>query len=75
MSMVIVASCTYLRYASIQKQYVRLQAAEPSQRNLKHIIDHPNFAVVGYTEDPRGLHSAASATIAVAAYSSQFRAH
>lgn len=68
-------SCTYLRYVSIQKEYARLQAAEPSQRNLKHLIDHPNYSVIGFTEDARGLHAAKATTIAVAAFSSRFRAH
>ena len=51
-------ACTYLKYAGMQREYERLQAADPSQRNLKHMIDRPNFAVVGRTVDVDGIGAA-----------------
>lgn len=67
------ASCTYLKYASIQAEYARLQEAAPSQRNLKHLIERSNFAVIGRISDPDGLYTRGVATITIAAFSSQFR--
>jgi pimeloyl-ACP methyl ester carboxylesterase len=67
------ASCTYLRYASIQSEYKRLQDADPSQRNVKHMIDRPKFSVIGRTEDSGALYAQSAAPIAVAAFSSRFR--
>jgi len=70
---VLASACSYLRYASIQAEYARLQEAAPSQRNLKHMIDRPNFSVIGRLMDPAGLHGAAGPTVAIAAFSSRFR--
>jgi len=72
---VVPTACTYLKYSAIQREYARLQDAEPSQRNLKHMIDRPNFAVIGHTHDGEGLHAGAPMAIAVLAFSSRFRPH
>lgn len=69
------ASCTYLKYASIQAEYARLQESTPSQRNLKHLIERSNFAVVGRLSDPEGLYGRSGLSITVAAFSSQFQSN
>lgn len=68
-------SCTYLKHASIQADYTRLQETAPSQRNLKHMIDRPNFAVMGKTTDPTGQYFNDNHTKAVAAFSSRYQQH
>ena len=45
------SGCTYLKYAAVQQDYARIQKATPAQKNLKHLIDHQTFYVVGHTED------------------------
>lgn len=67
------SSCTYLKHASIQADYTRLQETAPSQRNLKHMIDRPNFAVMGRTVDHTGIFSNNTNTKAVAAFSSRYQ--
>lgn len=67
------SSCTYLEYAAIQSEYARLQKAEPSQKNLKHMIERPNFAVIGRVDDPNGLYGAGGSAVAIAAFSSRFQ--
>ena len=68
-------SCTYLKHASIQADYARLQQAEPSQRNVKHMIERQNFAVIGQTQDAHDLYRRDKTTKAVAAFSSRFNAN
>lgn len=72
-SIVLSTSCTYLKYSSIQADYGRLQSAEPSQRNVKHMIERQNFAVIGSTQDPDNLYRHDDNTKAVAAFSSRFK--
>lgn len=67
------ASCAYVRHATIQADYARLQEAEPSQRNLKHMIERQNFAVIGQSTDAAALYLQDENTKAVAAFSSRFR--
>lgn len=45
------SGCTYLKYAVVQQEYARIQNATPAQKNLKHLIDHKTYYVVGRTED------------------------
>ncbi len=45
------SGCTYLNYAAVQQDYARIQKATPAQKNLKHLIDHQTFYIVGHTED------------------------
>jgi len=45
------SGCTYLKYAGVQHEYVRIQKATPAQKNLKHLIDHKTYYVVGHTEE------------------------
>lgn len=60
------SGCTYLKYAAVQQDYARIQKATPAQKNLKHLIDHQTFYVVGHTEDA-GCHCD-TLPMAVAAY-------
>lgn len=69
------SSCTYLKHASIQADYKRLQATAPSQRNLKHMVDRPNFAVMGKTVDHHSLLFRHNGSKAVAAFSSRYQQH
>lgn len=67
------SACTYLKHASIQADYKRLQATAPSQRNLKHMIERANFALMGNTVDQQALYSHSTSTKAVAAFSNRYR--
>lgn len=69
----LLSSCSYLIYASIQAEYARIQTAEPGQVNLKHMIDHETFFVIGKTIDEPGRYS--DCYLAVAAYSNKFKDH
>jgi pimeloyl-ACP methyl ester carboxylesterase len=60
------SGCTYLKYAEVQQEYARIQKATPAQKNLKHLIDHQTFYIVGQTEDA-GCHCR-DLPMAVAAY-------
>lgn len=64
-------SCSYLKYASIQAEYSRLQNAEPGQVHLKHMIDSENFFIIGKTLDPQKKYSKTYLTIA--AFSNRFK--
>lgn len=68
-------ACTYLKHASLQADYTRLQQTAPSQRNLKHMIDRPNFFVMGKTLDPHKLYREDSSSKAAAAFSSRYQQH
>ncbi|MCR9245865.1 MAG: DUF413 domain-containing protein [bacterium] len=75
-SLVLLAGCDYLRHWEIQREYERLQRAAPSQKNLKHLLDRPNFAVIGQTLDPADeFVGSGEEVFAVAAFSSEFRAN
>lgn len=63
-------SCTYMKYVSVQREYRRIQNTDPSQGNLKHLIDSKNTFVAGTVLDANQLYAAS--TLAVVAYSDQF---
>ncbi len=67
----LLSSCTYLKYTSIQAEYARLQNADPSQVNLKHMLDREKFFVFGRTLDDAGVY--AKSSMAISAYSSKFK--
>ncbi len=67
----LLSSCSYLKYASIQAEYTRIQNAEPGQVNLKHMIDQETFFVFGKTVDETKRYPDDFLTIA--AYSSKFK--
>jgi len=64
-------SCTYLKYASVQANYKRIQSAQPAQLNVKHMIDRSTFFVHGRCIDPTGRFD--TVPKAIAAFSSQYR--
>ena len=64
------SSCTYLKYNSIQSDYARIQQANPSQVNLKHMLDRETFFVIGRTIDHSNKYPELS--MVVVAYSSEF---
>ena len=66
-------SCTYMKHASIQAEYARIQTADPGQVNLKHMIDRETYFVIGQTIDKDVRY--ANLPLAVAAYSSKFKPH
>ena len=66
-------SCTYLKYASVQSEYARIQNAEPGQVNVKHMLERETFFVQGRAIDDSGNYSAYSK--AVAAYSNKYKAN
>ena len=69
----LLCSCSYLKYASVQAEYARIQQAEPGQVNLKHMLDRDTHFVLGRTLDPSGRHN--DLPMAIAAYSSRFKPH
>ncbi len=73
LAIVLLPSCTYLKYSSVQANYARIQNATPGQVNLKHMLDRESFFVFGKTFDNTGRYTKAS--MAVAAYSSKYKAH
>ena len=64
-------SCSYLKYASVQAEYKRIQDSEPGQVNLKHMLERDTFFIVGTTIDTD--HRFTDSSLAVAAYSDKFR--
>ena len=66
-------SCSYMKHASIQAEYARIQKADPGQVNLKHMIDRETYFVIGKTIDKNVTYT--NLPIAVAAYSSKFKPH
>ncbi|MCA8953118.1 MAG: alpha/beta fold hydrolase, partial [Planctomycetes bacterium] len=73
------ASCDYLEHWRRQNDYERRQRSDPSQQNLKHMLEQPNFGVIGRTEVAAAAGAAADdaagAPVAIAAFSSRFRPH
>lgn len=67
----LLCSCSYLKYASVQAEYARIQQAEPGQVNLKHMLDRDTHFVLGRTLDPTGRYE--DAPMAIAAYSSRYK--
>lgn len=64
------ACCTYLENVKKQSKYSRIQETNPSQRNLKHLIDRQTFLVYGRVLDDKKLYSGLS--FAVVAYSNRY---
>lgn len=64
-------SCSYIKYASIQAEYSRIQNADPGQVNLKHMIDRETYYVFGKTIDESARYS--DFYLAIAAYSNKFK--
>ncbi len=66
-------SCTYLKYASVQAEYARIQNAEPGQLNVKHMIDRETYFIHGRSIDIKGQF--AGLPKAIAAFSSKYQAN
>ena len=66
-------SCTYMKYASVQAEYARIQNAEPGQLVVKHMIDRESYFVNGRCIDNAGSYSGVPK--AIAAYSSKYKAN
>ena len=66
-------SCSYMKHASIQAEYARIQKADPGQVNLKHMLDRETYFVIGQTIDKEARY--ANLPLAVAAYSNKFKPH
>jgi len=66
-----VCSCTYLKYASVQSEYARIQDIEPGQLNVKHMIDRATYFVYGRGIDATGSYKGLPK--AIAAFSSKYQ--
>ena len=66
-------ACSYLKYSSIQAEYTKIQNANPSQVNLKHLIDQETFFIWGKPIVDSSQFSGMS--MAIVAYSSKFKAN
>jgi len=66
-------SCTYLKYASVQAEYARIQNAEPGQLNAKHMIDSEKFVIHGQCNDATGNY--VGIPKAIVAFSSKYQPH
>lgn len=66
-------SCTYLKYSALQMEYKKLQNTDPSQVNLKHMLDQESFFVWGRSIAKSD--SYVDVSMAIAAYSSKFKTH
>lgn len=66
-------SCTYLKYASVQAEYARIQNAEPGQLNAKHMLDRESYFVHGTSVDTDRRY--AGIPKAIAAFSSKYKAN
>lgn len=64
-------SCTYLKYASVQAEYARIQNAEPGQVNVKHMIDRVKIVIYGQCLDATGAY--AGMPKAIVAFSSKYQ--
>ena len=70
---VVLACCTYLKYSSVQASYERIQNADPSQKNVKHLLNRESFLVIGSTLDTSEHYT--NVSIAVVAYSDKYKAN
>lgn len=68
---VLLTSCTYLKYSSVQANYTKIQNADPSQTNLKHLLDRETFFVIGKTLSESDTYT--NKSLAIAAYSDKFK--
>jgi len=64
-------SCTYLKNASVQAEYARIQDAEPRQLNVKHMIDREKIVIHGQCNDDEGNYTGMPK--AIAAFSSKYK--
>lgn len=60
-----------MKYSAIQMEYKKLQVAEPSQVNLKHMLDQETFFIIGQSIAQSNRY--ADESMAIAAYSSKFK--
>jgi len=67
----LLSSCTYLKYSAIQAEYTNLQNADPSQVNLKHMIDKQTFFIWGKTTAKSKSYE--NIPMVIVAYSSKFK--
>ena len=65
------ASCSYLENAAIQNEYRRIQEADPSMLNLKHMIELETFFVYGKVLDPSDKLN--HLALSIAAFSDRFQ--
>ena len=65
------SGCTYLKYASAQNKYTRIQSSNPSQVNLMRILDRETYFVYGKALAKESNYH--DTEMAVAAYSSQYK--
>ncbi|MBH9576237.1 DUF413 domain-containing protein [Inhella proteolytica] len=70
----LLASCTFLQNAALQAEYERLQTAEPSMRNLKHLVARETYLVHGRVSALEGG-PALTQPMSLVAFSSRLRAH
>lgn len=66
-------SCSYVKYATVQAEYDRLQKADPGQINLKHMLTRETHFVIGQTIDRNAEY--ANFPLAIVAYSNKFKPH
>lgn len=67
----VLTSCTYLKYSAIQAEYAKLQNAEPSQVNVKHMLSQDAFFIWGKSIAKSNQYS--NVSMAITAYSSKFK--
>ncbi len=67
------SSCTYLKYASVQAEYARIQDARPGQLVVKHLIDRETYFVHGQSDDVD--RSYVGLPKAIAAFSNKYEAN
>ncbi|MBL4630441.1 MAG: alpha/beta hydrolase, partial [Paraglaciecola sp.] len=67
----VLTSCTYLKYSAIQAEYAKLQNAEPSQVNVKHMLSQDAFFIWGKSIAKTDQYS--NVSMAITAYSSKFK--
>ncbi|SFC56770.1 alpha/beta hydrolase [Pseudoalteromonas denitrificans] len=60
-----------MKYSAIQAEYTKLQISEPSQVNLKHMINQDTFFIWGKTTAKSKIYS--DVPMVIAAYSSKFK--
>jgi len=67
----LLTSCTYLKHSAIQAEYRKVQNADPSQMNLKHMLDKETFFVLGKAISESNSHTDLS--MVIVAYSNKFK--
>ncbi len=69
----VLSSCSYLESVSKHEELIQTQEINPSQHNLKHIIDRETFIVYGLLLGKSGKLD--NQHLSVAAYSDRFKIH